>query len=82
MFGIKKKDEPVRDAIKRRMTHEAMILDMFKRGDEVSTTTLSRFSRNHTARISGLRKEGHVIIRNYEGNGIYSYTYLGQKDED
>lgn len=80
MFGLKLKQEPVRQAIERRKSHEARILDMFTNGETVSTTTLRRFSANHTARLSELRKEGHVIRRNYIGNGIYEYQYFGQKD--
>lgn len=81
MFFVKKKDEPVRDLKTRHKSHHAIILEMFKNGDEVSTTTLRRFSANHTARISELREEGHVIVRNYRDHGVYDYVYLGQKED-
>lgn len=82
MWGLKSKQESVKTAINRRKSHEAQILDMFTRGETVNTTTLRRFSANHTARLSELRKEGHVIKANYLGNGVYEYQYFGQKDED
>ena len=80
MWGLTK-TEPVRQQINRRRSHESLILEMFKNGETVSTTTLRRFSANHTARISELRHEGHVILRNYVGNGVYEYNYLGDRSE-
>lgn len=82
MFGLKSKQEPVKKAINRRKSHEATILEMFMNGETVSTTTLRRFSANHTARISELRKEGHVILREYLGNGVYEYRYIGFKRDN
>lgn len=75
-------EEPVKKQIDRRRTHEAMILQMFRDGEPVTTTTLRRFSANHTARISGLRHEGHVIKRSYLGHGVFEYIYFGREDEE
>lgn len=36
---------------------------------------------NHTARISDLRREGHVILAERVKEGLFRYTYLGLKED-
>jgi hypothetical protein len=83
MFGQTKKPEVnLREEMSRRKSHRNTFLARLKSGDYIDTNDLARVSRNHTARISELRKEGHVILSQYEGHGVYSYHYLGSKDEE
>jgi hypothetical protein len=85
MFGLLKKPEAkidVKAEILRRKSQSARILDLLKQGGEITNVDLQRIAFNYTMRISELRKEGHVIVSTYEKPGVWSYTYLGSKDEE
>lgn len=72
----------MRIEMQRRRSQSARILDLLKSGDEVTTLNLARIAFDYTARVSELRKEGHVILAEYEKPGVFRYSYLGQKDEE
>lgn len=84
MFNLTKKPVAVdvREELARRKSHRQTFLARLRAGEYTDTNWLARHSHNHTARISELRREGHVILAQHEGHGNYSYTYLGSKDED
>lgn len=81
MFGLTK-NQDVRQEINRRKSQTARILDLLISGIDVTNIDLQKIAFNYTMRVSELRKEGHVILATYEKPGVFSYTYLGQKDED
>ena len=72
----------LRDELTRRKSQSARILDVLASGKDVTNIDLQRIAFNYTMRVSELRKEGHVIIASYERPGVFSYTYLGCKDEE
>lgn len=83
MFGLKKSPkQDVRLEINRRKSQTVRILELLTSGKEVTNIDLQKIAFNYTMRISELRKEGHVILATYEKPGVFSYAYLGQKDED
>lgn len=81
MFGLKKKQD-VRAEINRRKSQSARILELLQKGGEITNIDLQRIAFNYTMRVSELRKEGHVILASYERPGVFTYTYLGFKDEE
>lgn len=81
MFGLKKKQD-VRAEINRRKSQSARILELLQKGGEITNIDLQRIAFNYTMRVSELRKEGHVILASYERPGVFTYTYLGCKDEE
>ena len=81
MFGLKKKQD-VRTEINRRKSQTARILDLLQKGRDITNIDLQRIAFNYTMRVSELRKEGHVIISEYQKPGVWDYTYLGCKDEE
>jgi hypothetical protein len=75
--------EDLKIAMKRRMRHQDIILRRFEERKQVTTAWLRTKSANHTARLSNLRKEGHVILRGeHLGGGNYEYDYLGKKEDE
>lgn len=75
---IERKPDLVKEK-KRQKSQSQKILELLVEGN-ATTLTLNKIAFNYTMRISELRKEGHVIIAMYEKPGVYSYTYLGQRD--
>ena len=73
--------EDLRVEMKRRKSQTARLLDEFKLYHELTTADLMRIGTGCSSRLHELRKEGHVIVQQYERPGMYRYTYLGQKDE-
>lgn len=85
MFGLTKKPELKQDVkaeILRRKSQRLRILDLLKSGQDITNVDLQRIAFNYTMRISELRKDGHRIVSTYEKPGVFSYTYLGQLDEE
>jgi hypothetical protein len=62
----------------RRRTHEELILDLLREADGgwVPCSTFAAFSRNHTARISGLRNNGCEIEYREVGDGATEYRLV------
>ena len=69
----------VKNEYDRYKSQTAKILHVLKNEENVTTVRLERIAFNYTARISGLRKEGHVILASYLKPGVWRYTYKGQK---
>lgn len=65
---------------------EMKVLSFIKENSgNVTTLDLLKIGgANHTARVSNLRKDGHVIASNMISVNprIFNYTYLGQKDNE
>lgn len=66
--------------IARRKSKTQRLLELFKAKGEITTRDLYTFGTGCSSRLKELRKEGHVIVSNYERPGFYRYTYLGEKD--
>lgn len=90
MWGINQwrgevQDAPKEDlkvALTRRKRHADIILKRFEDGKPVTTSWLRGVLANHTARLTNLRSQGHVIMRGeHLGGGNYAYEYWGKKDE-
>lgn len=72
----------LREEMKRRANRRASMLKTFQLKGTLTTKDLLRFGPGLSSRLHELRKEGHVIVTQYEKPGEYSYTYVGQKDEE
>lgn len=72
----------VRKEVDRRKSQTQRILDVLKGDREVTNATLNRIGFDYTARISELRKEGHVILAEYVKPGLFRYHYQGQDTHD
>lgn len=71
----------VRKEIERRKSQTQRILEALKGDREVTTITLNRIAFDYTARVSELRKEGHVIVAEYVKPGLFRYHYKGQRQD-
>lgn len=70
----------LREEMKRRANRRASMLRAFQKEGTLTTKDLLRFGPGLSSRLHELRKDGHVIVTQYEKPGEYSYTYLGSKD--
>lgn len=82
LFTRKTKVENLREEMKRRAGRRQSMLRAFQQQGTLTTKELNRFGTGCSSRLHELRKEGHVIVPQYERPGEYSYTYLGSKKED
>lgn len=64
----------------RRKSQTKRILDRIKQGN-ATNVDLARIGTRYTERVRELRKEGHVILAQYEKPGLWRYFYKGQHDE-
>lgn len=71
----------LREEMRRRANRRASMLKTFQLKGTLTTKDLLRFGPGLSSRLYELRKDGHVIITQYEKPGEYSYTYLGSKTE-
>lgn len=65
----------------RLTAHNEVILEMLRKG-VVTNVEIARVSKNHTARISNLRKAGFVIKCEFidRKTGLTQYKLLGRKE--
>lgn len=73
--------EDVKKEMNRRKSQVARMLEMFKQKGELTTRDLQRIGTGCSSRLNTLRKEGHVIVAQYEKPGMFRYVYLGQKGD-
>jgi len=72
----------MREEMKRRISKKKTLLQMFKQKGELTTAEIMRdYGTGVSSRIFELRKEGHVIVSQYEKPGLYRYVYLGDKQD-
>jgi hypothetical protein len=82
MFRPKQEVNPVLDLRKemaRRQSQTAQLLRQFKLKKVLTTRDLQRIGTGCSSRLHELRKEGHIIVQQYESQGLHSYHYKGQK---
>ena len=68
--------------LKRRKGQTARMLEAFKSKNELTTGDLMKIGTGCSSRLKELRKEGHIIVAEYEKPGCWRYVYLGQKEDD
>jgi hypothetical protein len=66
----------------RRKTNRQRMLIAFKREGELTTKDLLRFGPGLSSRLKELRNDGHRIVCRYERPGLYTYVYLGNKNDE
>jgi hypothetical protein len=66
----------------RRQGQTSKMLDEFKKRTELTTADLMKIGTGCSSRLKELRREGHVIVAQYEKPGMWRYTYVGQKDTE
>lgn len=78
-----RKQPDMREEMKRRISKRKTLLRTFqKRGELTTAEIMSSYGTGVSSRIHELRKEGHVIVTQYEKPGLYRYVYLGTKQDD
>lgn len=66
---------------KRRHSQERDMLKAFKEKGVLTTHDLMRIGTGCSSRLKSLRNKGHLIVARYERPGLFSYTYLGQRED-
>ena len=80
LFDFEPSDPHVLPAdVKRLNGHNRRILDLLMKG-RVTTADLADISKNHTARISNLRKLGYEIKCIRGKNGLNQYELISAPD--
>lgn len=67
--------------LKRRKGQTAQMLDAFKLKHELTTADLMKIGTGCSSRLKELRREGHIILAQYEKPGMWRYTYLGERED-
>lgn len=75
------KKSELKEELKRRDGRRQSMLRAFQKKGELSTAEINHFGTGCSSRIKELRKEGYVIVTQYEKPGQYRYIYLGNKAE-
>lgn len=74
------KQPNLKEEMKRRASTRQTLLQTFKQKGELTTKEIMNgYGTGVSSRIHELRKEGHVIVAQYEKPGLYRYVYLGEK---
>ena len=59
----------------------AKVLRLLKEKRVVTNKELNTIAFRYGARIHELRREGHIIVSNNLGDGLWSYHYLGVRQD-
>lgn len=68
--------------LERRKSQTTKMLEAFKKHHELTTADLMRIGTGCSSRLKELRREGHIILAQYEAPGMWRYTYLGEREDD
>jgi hypothetical protein len=59
----------------------ARILRMLKNQNRVTNRELNKICFRYSARIKELRDEGHLIVSSHIKDGLWEYSYKGERPE-
>lgn len=65
----------------RQKSQTTKMLEAFKNQHELTTMDLMGIGTGCSSRLKELRREGHIILAQYESPGMWRYTYLGQRED-
>lgn len=63
-----------------KLSQTARILQLLKAKGRVTNVELNRICFRYSARISDLRREGHIIVSNRVRQGVWEFTYRAERD--
>lgn len=58
------------------------ILDLLRTNGESRNIDMVKICINYRARISEMRKDGHIILAQRVSETVWRYIYMGQKEDD
>ncbi len=64
------------------MSKTGRVLRYLKSQGSATNRELNRICFRYGARIYELRREGHIIRTSNLGSGLFSFHYMGHKDDD